>query len=229
MRRAASFRASRRVAGGSARTRAATASASVDATSAACASSARERWSIPTTPIASATASPIAVTMAGARGRSGHARLILMAPSRTVPVVVSAREACARHREVVARPLSARQRRPRRRRTTLIAGRRAVHRGRPYPVPSFARADLMPNGHEDAPLVTQRGDRTYARRLVRHSRTSSEIALPRSSAGSARSPQEYDSARSVTLVIYGWKKVQPGTLAWVFPSRRRRRPAPRTR
>ena len=26
------------------------------------------------------------------------------------------------------------------------------------------------------------------------------------------------SAHSVTLVIYGWRESEPGTLAWVFPS-----------
>lgn len=26
------------------------------------------------------------------------------------------------------------------------------------------------------------------------------------------------SARAVTLVIYGWRESEPGTLAWVFPS-----------
>jgi hypothetical protein len=28
------------------------------------------------------------------------------------------------------------------------------------------------------------------------------------------------SANAVTLVIYGWRESQPGTLAWVFPSLR---------
>ena len=27
----------------------------------------------------------------------------------------------------------------------------------------------------------------------------------------------------VTLVVYGWKSVQPGTLSWVFPERERGR------
>jgi len=29
---------------------------------------------------------------------------------------------------------------------------------------------------------------------------------------------ERELAREVTLVVYGWQNVQPGTLSWVFPS-----------
>lgn len=28
----------------------------------------------------------------------------------------------------------------------------------------------------------------------------------------------YPVAKEVTLVVYGWSNVQPGTLSWVFPS-----------
>ena len=31
-------------------------------------------------------------------------------------------------------------------------------------------------------------------------------------------PEPVSRASAVTLIVYGWEQVEPGTLAWVFPS-----------
>lgn len=51
--------------------------------------------------------------------------------------------------------------------------------------------------------------------------TTHDIDLPEPSSSLRRARASTTSpAGEVTLVVYGWHNVQPGTLAWVFPSLR---------
>jgi hypothetical protein len=44
------------------------------------------------------------------------------------------------------------------------------------------------------------------------------LSRTRHRAAAPASPADVSRASAVTLIVYGWEQVEPGTLAWVFPS-----------
>jgi hypothetical protein len=66
------------------------------------------------------------------------------------------------------------------------------------------------------PLGMQNLKRRLARAMDRTIASPREDAAPISESGTY--PIAHREIGEVTLVVYGWHNVQPGTLSWVFPS-----------